>query len=215
MEILYSDEQIVIVDKHYGVSSQDGKDGCLPQMLREILGGEIYPVHRLDTQTTGLIVYARTKESAAFLSKEILNKEVVKKYLCICHGELSGRGTMSDYLFHDRLKNKSFVVDTKRRGSKEALLDYSVLENRDGLNLVEIALYTGRTHQIRVQLASRGFALYGDGKYGAKDNDKIALHSFYLSLTHPKTKEKIELYSKPSGKVWESFEYIKKWDTCR
>ncbi|MBR2443923.1 MAG: RluA family pseudouridine synthase [Clostridia bacterium] len=215
MKILYSDDQIVIVNKPYGVSSQDGKGQSLTEMLREALGGEIYPVHRLDTQTTGLIVYARTKESAGFLSKEIQEKRVSKKYLCICHGEIEGEGTMVDYLFHDKLKNKSFVVDSKRRGSKEAVLDFRVLEKEKELSLLEIHLKTGRTHQIRVQLSSRKSPLYGDGKYGAKDNDKIHLHSYYLSLTHPKTGKKMELYSRPEDGAWESFDFVKKWDTCR
>lgn len=215
MKILYSDDQIVIVNKPYGVSSQDGNGQCLTEILREALGKEIYPVHRLDTQTTGLIVYARTKESAGFLSKEIQEKRVSKKYLCICHGRQEAEGTMVDYLFHDRLKNKSFVTDGQRKGSKEAVLDFQTLEEKDGLSLLKIHLKTGRTHQIRVQLSSRKSPLYGDGKYGAKDNDKIHLHSYYLSLTHPKTGEKMEFYSRPENGAWESFDFIKEWDKCR
>lgn len=199
--VIYRDGEIVVCEKPYGVSSQSSSGANMVDMLKAECGGEIYPVHRLDTQTTGLIVFARTPKSAADLSAQVSSRQLEKEYLCLCHGEIDACGQMVDYLFHDRLKNKSFVVKTKRGGAKEARLEYTrICEKNAGecrLFLVKVKLLTGRTHQIRVQLASRGYPLYGDGKYGAKDNDKIHLHSSHLSFTHPTTKEKMEFESVP------------------
>ena len=210
VKIYYQDNEIVVCEKPYGISSQKSLGKSLVELLGEELGCEIYPVHRLDTQTTGLIVYAKTKESAGILSKEISEGNFSKKYLIVCHGELSSEGEMHDFLFHDKLKNKSFVKKSKTASAKSASLEYKLICTKCGeeceiLSLALVKLHTGRTHQIRVQFASRGFALYGDGKYGAKDNDKIALHSTELRFKHPKTKKMLEFSSNPEGKIWELF----------
>lgn len=191
IKLYYNDKDVVVAEKPYGVSSQISTGENLVDLLKNQLGGEIFPVHRLDVQTTGLIVFARNEYSAKELSKQIVEKTFKKEYLCLCHGEIEGKGEMRDFLFHDRIKNKSFVADKSRKGTKEAILEYEVIEKREDLSLVRVKLLTGRTHQIRVQFASRGFVLYGDGKYGAKDNDKIALHSCKLTFTHPRTKRKL------------------------
>lgn len=199
--IIYQDEEIVVCNKPYGVSSQTSNGENMVKLLSELCTSNIYPVHRLDTQTTGLMVYAKTEKSAKELSLQIANRKFEKEYLCLCHGKINSIGEMTDYLYHDRIKNKSFVVKNKRNGSKEARLEYFKIgeceKNGYTLSLVKVKLLTGRTHQIRVQFSSRGFVLYGDGKYGARDNDKIALHSCFLSFYHPKTKEKMEFSSQP------------------
>ncbi len=199
--IIYQDNEIVVCEKPYGVSSQLSGGENMVNMLKDVCGCEIYPVHRLDTQTTGLMVYAKNQKSAAALSAQVAEKSFQKQYLCLCHGEIENSGKMVDNLFHDRIKNKSFVVKTKRAGAKEAILNFTkISEIHKGecrLNLVKVRLHTGRTHQIRVQFSSRGNVLYGDGKYGARDNDKIALHSAYISFCHPKTKQKLEFESTP------------------
>ena len=170
-------------------------------MLRQMCGCDIYPVHRLDMQTTGLIVYAKSQKSAALLSNQIAEKSFQKEYLCLCHGNVAESGKMIDYLYHDRIKNKSFVAKAKRNGAKEAILEFWRISEKHvgecGLFLVRVRLLTGRTHQIRVQFAYRGCPLYGDGKYGARDNAKIHLHSTYISFSHPTTKEKMEFNSLP------------------
>lgn len=199
--IIYQDNEIVVCEKPYGVSSQLSSRENMVDLLKEMCGGEIYPVHRLDTQTTGLIVYAKTEKSARELSNQIAERTFEKEYLCLCHGDVNVKGEMVDFLYHDRIKNKSFVVKGKRAGAKEARLEYRLISKKQAgeceLSLVRVKLYTGRTHQIRVQFASRGFILYGDGKYGAKDNDKIALHSAFLSFLHPITKERCVYESIP------------------
>lgn len=203
--IIYQDEDIVVCNKPYGVSSQESTSENMVSALRELCDSEIFPVHRLDTQTTGLMVYAKNANSAKELSKQIADKTFEKEYECLCHGNIEKSGEMVDFLYHDRLKNKSFVVKNKRNGAKEARLEYTVISEKYAgecrLFHVNVKLFTGRTHQIRVQFASRGCPLYGDGKYGAKDNAKIHLHSAHISFLHPVTKEKMEYSLQASWEI--------------
>ncbi len=207
IKIYYTDNQIVVCEKPYGVSSQKNGGDNMVDMLSEQLNCKAFPVHRLDTTTTGLMVFAKTEKSAATLSSRIAEREFRKEYLAICHGCVDKTGEMRDFLYHDRIKNKSFVVDTKRKGSKEAILEYELISYSEErrLSLVKIHLLTGRTHQIRVQFAHRGNMLYGDGKYGAKDNDKIALHSHKIEFSHPETNEKLSFTSMPENDIWSIF----------
>ena len=199
--IVYQDKEIIVCKKPFGVSSQASNGENMIDMLKSECGCDIYPVHRLDVQTTGHMVYAKTEYSAKELSKQMQERTFKKEYVCLCHGDIDEKGEMVDFLYHDRIKNKSFVTKTKRNGSRQAILEYEKIgTKRKGeceLSLVKIVLHTRRTHQIRVQLSSRGFPLYGDGKYGAKDNDRIALHSSFISFIHPKTKECLEFSSAP------------------
>ena len=208
MKIYYQDAQIVVVEKVYGVSSQESNGENMISLLKNELGGEIYCVHRLDTQTTGVMVYAKTKEASAFLSREIASGKMHKEYLAVCHGKTEEYQKMVDLLYHDKLKNKTFVVDKKRGGTKEAILElWTQGEGKykeKELSLVKILLHTGRTHQIRAQLSSKGNPLYGDGKYGAKDNDKIALHCYKIGFNHPNGKS-MTFISLPNGGVWDEF----------
>ena len=203
--VIYKDEEIIVCVKPYGVSSQASGGENMVDMLKGECGGEIYPVHRLDTQTTGLMVFARTEKSAAHLSRQVAERVMEKEYLCLCHGDVENSGKMVDFLYHDRLKNKSFAVKTKRAGAKEAILEFTRISEKSlgecRLNLVRVKLLTGRTHQIRAQFATRGCPLYGDGKYGAKDNAKIHLHSAYISFLHPVSGAKMECDNEPE---WET-----------
>ncbi|MBO5212009.1 MAG: RluA family pseudouridine synthase [Clostridia bacterium] len=200
MKIYYHDTDIVVCEKEYGISSQKSDKANMIDILSEHYNTEVYPVHRLDITTSGVMVYALNQKSAAALSADIANHSFEKIYLAIVHGECEPSGEMKDLLYHDRIKNKSFVVKTKRAGAKEASLDFERLsyDSSNDLSLVKIALHTGRTHQIRVQFASRGHMLLGDGKYGAKDNSKIALHSHIISFIHPQTKKKMSFSSTPA-----------------
>ena len=212
MTVYFQDNDIIVVEKPYGVSSQESNGENMINMLKSYTGCDVFCVHRLDIQTTGVMVYAKNKDSASMLSQGVANGEFSKEYLAICHGTPEKSGEMTDLLYHDKIRNKSFVVKNKRNGAKEARLEYNVLSECDyktgKISLVKIKLHTGRTHQIRVQFSQRGYPLYGDGKYGAKDNDKIALHSCKISFLHPKTKEKMTFDSVPSGGAWLNFKEI-------
>lgn len=209
MRIFYQDKDIIVCEKEYGVSSQKSDGANMIDIIAEITGTNVFPVHRLDITTTGIIVYALNEKSAASLCAQAASRELEKEYLAVAHGETPEACEMIDMLYHDRLSNKSFVVKSKRAGAKEARLELVTLESRAlderVLSLVKIRLHTGRTHQIRVQLSSRTFPLYGDGKYGARDNDKIALYSHSVAFFHPKTRKKMRFEAFPSGGVWDLF----------
>ena len=164
MEILYSDHDIAVCVKPVGLDSE--RD--VPAALQEALGGSLFPVHRLDKNVGGVMVYARTKAAAASLSKAIQDGAMIKEYVALVHGTPPETGDWEDLLFKDNGKNKVFVVKRERKGVKKARLEFTRLTARDP-SLVRIRLHTGRSHQIRVQFASRGFPLVGDHKYGAKD----------------------------------------------
>ena len=160
MEILHTDKDLVVCVKPVGLDSESG----VPQALKEQLGGEIFPLHRLDQNVGGVMVYARTKAAAAALSKTIQTGQMVKEYIAKVHGTPEDAGVWTDLLFKDSRKNKVFVVKKARSGVKEAKLQYRHL----GDGLVHVKLFTGRSHQIRVQFSSRGFPLVGDHKYGSR-----------------------------------------------
>ena len=160
MEVLFSDKDIAVCVKPVGLDSEME----VPKALKELLGGEIFPLHRLDKNVGGVMVYARTKSAAASLSKAIQNGEMVKEYVAKVHGTPPETDILTDLLFKDSRKNKVFVVKKARSGVKEARLQYRHL----GEGLVHVRLFTGRSHQIRVQFSSRGFPLIGDHKYGSR-----------------------------------------------
>ena len=176
MELLYTDKDLVICVKPVGLDSESG----VPQALKEQLGGEIFPLHRLDQNVGGVMVYARTKAAAAALSKAIQNGEMVKEYVAKVHGMPEQSGILTDLLFKDSRKNKVFVAKKLRSGVKEAKLQYRHL----GEGLVHVKLFTGRSHQIRVQFSSRGFPLVGDHKYGSRAKETAPL-LFSCRITFP------------------------------
>ncbi len=163
MEVLYSDKNIAVIIKLVGLDSE--KD--VPQQLGEQLGGTFLPVHRLDQNVGGLMVYARNATAAAELSRQIQNGSFVKEYVAMVHGTPEESGDWTDLLFKDSRKNKVFVVKKERAGVKKARLTYQRLAAGE-CSLVRIRLHTGRSHQIRVQFSSRGFPLVGDHKYGSR-----------------------------------------------
>ena len=176
MEILYSDREIAVCIKPVGLDSE----AEVPKALKEALGGEIFPLHRLDKNVGGVMVYARTKAAAAALSKAIQNGEMVKEYVAMVHGTPENEGVLTDLLFKDSRKNKVFVVKKPRAGVKEAKLQYRHL----GSGLVHVRLFTGRSHQIRVQFSSRGFPLIGDHKYGSRAAETAPM-LFSCRITFP------------------------------
>lgn len=165
MEILYSDKALAVCVKPVGLDSEQEVSAALIQAL----GGEIFPIHRLDKNVGGVMVYARTRQAAAALSKAIQEGSMVKEYVALVHGTPPETGDWEDLLFKDSAKNKVFVVKKERKGVKKARLEYRVLTSGPD-SLVRIRLHTGRSHQIRVQFSSRGYPLAGDHKYGARDD---------------------------------------------
>ncbi len=164
MDILYADAQIAVCIKPLGADSEHD----VPRLLTDALGGEAFPVHRLDKNVGGIMVYARTRQAAADLSRQIQDGSFRKEYVAMVHGTPPETGDWTDLLWKDSSKNKVFVVTRERKGVKKARLDYRCLRTGEE-SLVRIRLHTGRSHQIRVQFASRKFPLVGDHKYGARD----------------------------------------------
>ena len=179
MEILYFDKNIAVCIKPVGMDSEQEA----PQMLREALGGEILPLHRLDKNVGGVMIFARTKAAAAQFSKMIQEGKLIKEYVAVVHGTPPETGDWRDLLWKDSQKNKVFVVKRDRKGVKAARLEYTRLTDT-GPALVRIRLHTGRSHQIRVQFASRGFPLVGDHKYGSRD-EAAAPRLFSCRITFP------------------------------
>ncbi len=195
MKVLYSDNDIAVIIKPIGVLSQSDSGGrqSVVSLLSELFGSEIYPLHRLDKEVGGVMIYAKNKTAAARLSGDIADRKLSKEYLAVVSGKPSESGEMVDFLFKDSKKNKSYVVKRMRKGVKEARLSYSLLKFDDEKSLVRVVLHTGRTHQIRVQFADRKMSLLGDKKYGAKDDFRdIALMSYRISFNHPKTNEQMQ-----------------------
>lgn len=179
MEILYLDREIVVCVKPVGMDSE--KD--MPAALSQQLGGELFPVHRLDLNVGGVMVYARTKAAAAALSRAIQDGTMVKEYVAMVHGTPPENGDWEDLLWKDSSKNKVFIVKRERKGVKKARLEFRTLQAGE-TSLVRVKLHTGRSHQIRVQFASRGFPLVGDHKYGARDDSPVP-YLFSCRLTFP------------------------------
>ena len=164
MDILYSDRDLAVCIKPVGLDSE----AEVPAELKKALGGEIFPIHRLDKNVGGVMVFARTKQAAAALSKAVQEGQMVKEYVAMVHGTPPERGDWEDFLFKDSRKNKVFAVKKERKGVKYARLEFERLTAGE-TSLVHVRLHTGRSHQIRVQFSSRGFPLVGDHKYGSRD----------------------------------------------
>lgn len=213
-EILYCDRYIVVCKKPVGVlSEEDGNKASIVKMLKEyfLSVGEkedIYTVHRLDRGVSGVMVFARTPKAASVLSEQIAGGVTVKKYLAVIKGEpQEDEGTFCDLLFRDAKKNKTYVVDRDRKGVRPAKLDYVVLGKKEGLSLVKVRLHTGRTHQIRVQFASRKMPLIGDGRYGSRDGgDAPALFSHEFTFKHPKSGEIMTFSLTPTEPPFDMFD---------
>lgn len=204
MDILYLDKDIIICIKPPRVLSTD-EPGGLPELLRRELGdekGDIRTVHRLDRATSGLMVLARNAGAASELSRQIREEGIGKEYLAVVHGLCPEAGSMRDLLVLDKARKMTFVTGTPGKEAREALLDYRRLDCREDTSLVAVLLHTGRTHQIRVQFASRGLPLVGERKYAAQDDPcQLALFSHRLHFRHPATGEELCFTGKP-GPDW-------------
>lgn len=203
--IIHKENHFVICTKSPGISSQvsnDGKESMLDVIAKElgVTPADIHPLHRLDNPVGGTMVYATTKEGARELGKLVSENHMQKRYLAVICGEPEDKeGVFKDLLFKDSSKNKSYVVKRMRKGVKEASLEYKTIATNEyegnTFSLVEILLHTGRTHQIRVQFASRKMPLVGDRRYGSgKDGMPLGLWSYSLDFANPFNHGKEEHY---------------------
>ena len=209
--ILYEDEYLLLCAKPAGVVSETDRGRGMPELLSARLreAGKadfIAGVHRLDKQVGGLMVFSRRKNVTGALIEQIRRREVEKEYLAVLRGSPDApEGTLEDLLFHDSRCNKTFVVDRMRKGVREAKLSYRTVAALDDggqpLTLVRVRLHTGRTHQIRVQFASRGTPLLGDVRYGSPAVCPPALWSYRLRFSHPVTGAPMD-FTCPPPEAW-------------
>ena len=201
MELIYTDDDILVCLKPARVLSTD-EPGGVPDLAREALGdpkADVRTVHRLDRVVAGLMVLARNAKAASELSRQIRDDEFEKEYLAVVHGRPEeDTGTLRDLLGRDKARKMTYVAQEPAKGVQEAVLDYQVLSTASEMSRVQIRLHTGRTHQIRVQFASRGMPLVGERKYSElNDPCEIALWSCRIGFTHPKTGERMEFTHEP------------------
>ena len=199
MKVIFCDNDIIVCHKERGELSECADESAkdsLPRQLGDYLAENgqknthVFAVHRLDRETEGVMVYARNSRAAAALSKSICEGKLQKTYLALCHGEVfPDSDHLCDLLYYDRKRGKSFVVTRERNGVRKAELDYKVIERKNGFSLLEIKLITGRTHQIRVQFASRKHPLVADRRYGApkSEHEQLGLLAKTLTFPHPTT----------------------------
>ena len=203
MELIYLDKEIVVCVKPPRVLSTD-EPGGLPELVRHALGNpnaDVRTVHRLDRVVSGVMVLARSAAAASELSRQIREDQFTKEYLAVVHGcPKPESGTLTDLLYRDKARRMTMVASHPGKGVQEAVLDYQVLHCAGDISRVKVHLRTGRTHQIRVQFASRGMPLVGERKYATLDDPcEIALWSHKIGFFHPATGERMEFSQEPPG----------------
>jgi len=201
MELVYVDDDILVCLKPARVLSTD-EPGGVPELAREALGdpgADVRTVHRLDRVVAGLMVLARNARAASELSRQIRDGEFDKEYVAVVHGRPEyDVGRFWDLLLRDKARKMTMVTQEPGKGVQPASLKYRVLKSGRTMSRVRIQLETGRTHQIRVQFASRGMPLVGERKYSTlEDPCEIALWSYRIAFTHPATGKPMEFVHEP------------------
>ena len=201
MEMIYQDQDILVCVKPARVLSTD-EPGGMPELVRQALGdpkADVRTVHRLDQVVSGLMVLARNEAAASELSRQIREGEFQKEYLAVVHGDPGeGQGELRDLLYRDKARRMTMVASEPGKGVQEAILRYRVLSTAEGMSKVQVELLTGRTHQIRVQFASRNMPLVGERKYSTlEDSCAIALWSYRIGIRHPVTGEEMNFVKEP------------------
>ena len=224
LTILHEDNHIIVVMKPQGFAScgdESGDDNMLEQVRRYVKEtynkpGNVYIglVHRLDRPTGGVMVFAKTSKAASRLAEQMRNGDFEKKYLAVLVGTpKEPKGTLVNYLKKNPVNNMVYICTQTTDGAKMASLDYRVLEEKGGYCLADIKLHTGRTHQIRVQMAGISHPVYGDMRYGGESAKKgnLALWAYSLTFTHPVTKERLRFMLEPPADSvpWKNFDVAK------
>jgi 23S rRNA pseudouridine955/2504/2580 synthase len=190
LDIVYEDENILLVNKRAGMLCHPGGDGGVTDTVVARIQSHLFQTgqwrpgaeasftpalcNRIDRNTSGLVIAAKNAESLRIINEKIRAREVDKYYLAAVHGEPSPpRGRLDGYIFKDSVKNRVFASEKRSPGAREAVTEYRSVAASGGLSLLECRLLTGRTHQIRAQLARAGWPLLGDGKYGRGDLDSL------------------------------------------
>ena len=210
--ILYEDKDLLVCHKPAGmpvqskrVGSQDMEHALLGYLARKKEPLYLAVIHRLDQPVEGVLVFAKNKKAAAGLSRQMQDGKMDKYYLAVTSKlpeKKSGR--LEDWMIKDAKTNTSRIAKESEAGKKKAILEYQVLKEKEGMALLEIHLFTGRHHQIRVQTANAGFPLYGDTKYNPELAEQkgwvqIALCAYRLRFMHPMTKKEMKFEIHPSG----------------
>lgn len=219
--ILHEDNHIIVVLKPQNVPSceDESKDKDMLTIIKEYIKttynkqGSVYLglVHRLDRPTGGVMVFAKSSKAAARLSEQLKSGGFEKRYFAVLVGTpKEEKSTLTHYMKKNTVNNMVYVCPPTVQGAKFAELEYSIVENHDGLSLADVRLHTGRSHQIRVQMSAIGNPLYGDMRYGGVKAKKghLALWAYYLSFTHPVSKERMVFRVQPPKDVtpWQIFD---------
>jgi 23S rRNA pseudouridine1911/1915/1917 synthase len=207
--ILHEDPEILVVNKPSGIPTQPDKNGT-PSLL-EILSENrpnLYLIHRLDQRVSGIVIFAKTEESASQLSKEFQSRNITKKYRAIVANKPSeSEVKLTHWLLKDAKKSLSKAFEKEVKNSQRSELIYKVIQSSERYHLLEIELLTGRFHQIRSQLSAIGSPILGDLKYGYKRSSpdgSIFLQSYHLSLNHPTTKQALQFEIEMPG-IWKKY----------
>ena len=221
--LIYEDNHLLVINKQQGFLVQGDKTGdiSLLDTLKNYLKitqkkkGNVYLglVHRLDRTSSGVIVFAKTSKALSRLNKQFKNREVIKTYWAIVEGKnLPKKEKLTNWVRKNQIKNKSFVFENELKRTKKAILTYTHVKKLKHYSFIQVELETGRHHQIRCQIAYRGFPIKGDIKYGAKRSNKnsgIYLHSRQLTFIHPVTKKKLSFIAEcPKDPLWKSCEVV-------
>lgn len=210
--IIFEDDFFLIANKPSGIAAQEDKseDHSFFHLLTEYCDGNLFLVHRLDRPTSGIMIFAKNKKSAAYYSSLLGTSKIEKTYLAAVNkAPDSKEGVLNHYLFHDSKLRKSFVTNKKNKQAKLASLFYKTIDQSEHYSLLEIKLSSGRFHQIRSQLSAIGSPIKGDVKYGARRSNKdrsINLHSSKLTFPFQHTEESISVNaSVPNEPLWSAF----------
>lgn len=214
MKIIYEDNHLLIVFKEANILSQKDitNDQDLLSMAKKYIKEKYHKennvylvlINRLDRPVSGLMILAKTSKAAARLNKAMQERKIIKKYLAVVKDD----GSLNSGIFEDKLikSNNNFSIVSSK--GKKSYLEYEILARKKAKALVEINLVTGRSHQIRLQFASRGHPIYGEQRYASLEKENLALIAYYLSFTHPVTKEELEFkYLDKNSNVFKHFDY--------